>query len=121
VIMVFSCMVPRVKYPRYLYSTWGKKEVYTLGKVTVYTKAVGNARVGVGLSGVPPLSQILEISVHTPLWHMNVFFWSDLVVIFLKRKKKAEENGCIHVSCNCVVVETVEMCNRTTSIGMSKT
>lgn len=75
-------MVPRVKYPRYLYSTWGKKEVYTLSKVNVYTEAVGNARVGVGLSEVPPLSQILEITVHTLIWHMNVFFWSDSVAIF---------------------------------------
>ena len=49
------------------------------------TKAVGNARVGVGLSEAPPLSQILEITVHTPIWHMNVFFWSDSVAIFFKK------------------------------------
>lgn len=94
VIIVFSCMVPRVKYPRYLYSTWGKKEVYTLSKVNVYTKAVGNARVGVWLSEVLPLPQILEIAVHIPIWHMNVFLWSDSVTIF-KKNNIAEENGCI--------------------------
>lgn len=53
VIIVFSCMVPRVKYLRYLYSTWGKEQVCTLSKVNVNTKAVG-----VGLSEVRPLSQI---------------------------------------------------------------
>lgn len=55
--------------------------MYTLSKVNVYTKAAGNARVGVGLSEVLPLSQILEITVHMPIWHMNVFFWSDSVAI----------------------------------------
>lgn len=74
VIIVFSCMVPRVKYPRYLYSTWGKKEVYTLSQVNAYTEAVGNARLGVQLSEVSPLSQLLEITVRTPIWCINAFF-----------------------------------------------
>lgn len=79
----------------------------------MYTEAVGNARVAAGLSEVPPLSQVLEIIVHTLIWHMNVFFWSDSVAVFLKKTNIAKENGC-NVSCNCVVVKIVEMSNRTT-------
>lgn len=45
----------------------------------MYTKAGGDARVEVELSEVPPLSQILETSHYTLIWHINVFFWSDSV------------------------------------------
>lgn len=54
-------MVCRVKYPRYLHSTQSKRETYILSEVSVYTKAVGNPRVRVELSEVPPLSQIFKI------------------------------------------------------------
>lgn len=78
-------MVPTVKYPRYLYSTWGNKEMYTLSKIYVYIKAVGNARVGVGLSEVLSLSQTSEITFYTPIYGTQMHFSGVIQLPFRKR------------------------------------